>query len=376
MERLNRDISANTDISLSSLKAYLENSGYKRREQWGSFLERFSRKRAGREDNVLLPTQSELVDYEKRVSDLVDALSRQLKLPTPLLLKQIANAGYEVVRIIANEGETQSTLAYDAAIDLLRGGYALIDSSAVVAISSNDLRTIRGRRPDIVRRYLDGVRVGQTEVGSFVMTLLMPVAADGVALDLPPTVADRFGTKVAERMSSALGGTHSAVRSGEMTIAELTAKGITANFSAGLARMVEAVGDVTLSIAPTLRDNKQLRPTLSTFHYDDVKRLRQIEHQLTPPEHQREMSLSGTVINISEPRGKVSGVIVLKSEVFGEERPVRIKYDRSDRSTIMEAMARKSDVYLAVDGSLTSRGGHYRLDEPHDFRIVGRGSLA
>ena len=363
-------------VRLPSLRAFLANRGYKFRERWGAYLDRFSRKIGSREQNVIIPNVRDIKDFDQRLLDAFDALSRQLKTTVSELVREVVNSGYQIVRIKANEGDQSSTLGYDAAIDLLRGGFALIDSSAVVATADYSVSIVRGRRPDAVRRYLDAIRVGQTEVGSFVLTLLMPIGIEAGTMDLPGTVSEGFGSKVSERLVGALQAAELAVRKGELrTKRAMVERGLTSNFSAGIARMIEAVGDVTISLAPATDARRLPQFTASKFLASDLLAFREIERRLTPAEERKPFSLAGTITEFREPRGKTSGTIVLTSEIYGEARPVRLRFGRSERLTIIEALERKAELLLSVEGDLIARGGHFSLEEPRDFRLVPRGLL-
>lgn len=376
METLRAPTTSLDTIELPSLRAFLQSRGYKYRERWGTYLDRYSRKLSGREQHVLVPTERHLVDFEKRMADVLEALTSQLKTPASVLIKQVVNSGYEVVRIAANPGEESSTIAYDAAIDLLRGGFALIDSSAVVTVADETLRIVRGRRPDAVRRYLDGVRVGQTEVGSFVLTLLMPTNVNETAFDLPQSFAESFGRKVAESMATALKATERAAKKGEFAVNEVMQHGVTANFSGGIARMIEAVGDVSVGLAAAVDDRKAPRFPIAHFEKSNLRTLRELERRLTPKEQRKPLTIAGTVTEFREPRAKTSGTIVLSAQVYGEERPVRLSFTKDQRAMVLEAIEQKSDLLLRVSGDLISRSGHYNLDEPHGFELVRRGPLA
>jgi hypothetical protein len=376
MDSLRTSVPSMETVQLSSLRAFLGSRGYINRERWGTYLDRFSRKVGGREQNVLIPTERDLVDFDKRMRDALEALSAHLKTPAQVLLKQIANSGYEVVRIAANPGEQSNTVSYDAAIDLLQGGFALIDSSAVVAISYESIRAVRGRRPDAVRKYLDRVQVGQTEVGSFVLTLLMPLSVEGDVLELPENMAETFGRQVAEQMSSALRAAERATRTGEFAVRNIAEEGVTANFSKGIARMVQAVGDVAINLAPATDSKKAPRYVASKFSWRDLPTLKEIERRLTPKEQRKPVSLTGTVTEFREPSKRTSGTITLEAEVYGEVRPVRLRFERTERPIVIEALEKKPELKLSVVGELVSKSGHFQLENAHGFQLVRRGPLA
>lgn len=364
-------------IQLGALRAYLRSQGYLYREQWGKYLERFSRKSRGREEDVLVPTEQRISDYDRRLAVALDALSRQLAIAPEVLIRDIVNSNYEILRIKVYEGTQENTIPYDATIDLLRGGFALIDSSAALALAHEHIAIIRGRRPDVVRRYLDDVRVGQTEVGSFVLTLLMPVAVNATGLNLPAQVRDGFGTRVSESFSSSLKAAEEAVRTQRLqSNRTLIENGITANFSGGIARILEAAGNVSISLSQVGVGRALSKRVASDFSSSDVTRLREIEDRLTPRGDSEPFTVTGTVTEFREPRGKTNGSIIINCDIHGEMRQVRTRFERADRAAVVHAIESKADVFLEVDGDLISKGGHFKLERPNYFRTVPRGVLA
>jgi hypothetical protein len=378
MMAVRRDIPQSlSSVRISAVRAYLRSNGYIYREHWGKYLDRYSRKARSREDNVLIPTEIGISDYERRLAEALETLARQLERPFSTLLRDVVNSGYEVVRIRVNEGEEESTVAYDTTIDLLRGGFALIDASAVLAVAQERLPIIRGRRPDVVRRYLDEVRVGQTEVGSFVLTLLMPVGVNSAGLDLPASISDGFGTRVSETFSGSLKAAEEAVRAERIqSNRALIERGVTANFSRGIARIIQSAGGVSISLAQLGAGQGISKRVQSRFSPNDYARLCDIEERLTPRGDSEPFTVTGTVTEFHEPRGKSNGSIVVNCLVHGEMRQVRMKFERPDRAAVVQAIESKAHVFLEVDGDLTSKGGHLHLERAGDFRTVPRGPLA
>jgi hypothetical protein len=351
------------DLQLTAIRAFLRANGYTYRERWGGYLERFSRKMRSREENVLIPSQRDISDFERRVAEALDALSRQLEIPYDTLIRNVANSNYEIIRIRVNEGNDQNTIPYDTTMDLLKGGFALIDSSAALTVSHEHLPIIRGRRPDVVRRYLDDVRVGQTEVGSFVLTLLMPMGVDMSGLELPAHLGEGFGSRVSETFASSLTAAEEAVRAPRpLPNRTLINNGVTANFSGGIARMLEAVGDVSIGLSKFAGAQNLSKGQTSRFSSADAEKLRDIEQRLTPKENEEPFTATGT--------------IVVNCDVHGEQRQVRTRFERGDRPTVVHAIEQKAQVFVEIDGYLISKSGHFQLERPTNFRTVPRGPLA
>lgn len=365
-----------SSVTIPALKSYLGQHGYLRREAWGEYLDRFSRKAEGCEQNIFVPTIRSLRDYERRVFDALQELAIFREISVNRIMAEVANYGYEVLRIKVNEGRDQPDIPYDTAIDLLRGGFALVDSSAVLTTAGHHSSYIQGRRSELVRQYLDKVRVGQTEVGSFVLTLLLPTAVEDQSLELPEEEAGSFGSNVADTLSQALKAAERSTRPSRASVDNLIANGLTANFSRALSSMLKVAGDLSIGVAhPTAgRDDK--KNTVARFSSSDVSHFARLEQRLKPEVDVRRLDVAGTIEELREPNGKSSGTIGLRCSVDGEERSVRMKFTRDQRPIIIEALERKSEVFLAANGLLIEKSGRFKLDEVKSFTIMKRGELA
>lgn len=365
-----------SNVTISALKSYLGQYGYVKREPWGEYLDRFSRKAGAREQNVFVPTIRSIRDYERRVYDALKELAIFREIPVNRIMAEVANYGYEILRIKVNEGRDQPDIPYDTAIDLLQGGFALVDSSAVLSTAGHHSSFIQGRRSELVRRYLDNVRVGQTEVGSFVLTLLLPTAVEAQSLELSENEADSFGANVAGTLSQALKAAERSTRPSQASVDHLIAKGLTANFSRALSSMLKVAGDLSIGVAHPATVREASKSTIVRFSGSDVGHFARLEQRLKPEADVRRLEVVGTIEELREPSGKSSGTIGLRCSVDGEERSVRIKFTRDQRPVVIEALERKSEVLLAASGLLVEKSGRSILDEASSFRILQRGPLA
>jgi hypothetical protein len=156
----------------------------------------------------------------------------------------------------------------------------------------------------------------------------------------------------------------------------LVKNGLTANFSGGIARMLAAAGDLSISVGSSRGRKDDAGGSAARFSADDYDRFKEIERRLTPTQLREPYVAVGSVTEFREPRGKTSGSITLMCDVHGELRPVRVNFLREHRTTVVEAIERKSDVFLEVAGELVSSKGHFRLERAEDFELRKQGDLA
>ncbi|GAB7551016.1 hypothetical protein NRB_05120 [Novosphingobium sp. 11B] len=305
-------------------------------------------------------------------------LAQFLEISPESVLREVLNFEYQVVKINANEGNEDHTLNFDAAIDLLQNGMKLIDSSATVSITGDFVPIIRGRRPDAVKKYLDRVRVGQTEVGSFVLTLLMPIGVDPNELGLEQSQNAGIGSAIAQNFSNALRAAESVASNiTSMEDRALIGNGITANFMQGLSRMIEVVDSLKIGIVAVRPDKKRPRYSKEVrFTHDSLELLKTVERRLTPAHEKSIVTVSGVITQLIEHKKRHSGNVVIEAEVYGAFHSIRVPFDKDNRDILFDAFHRKDMLEVVVSGSISDNNGKYRLDSPHGFQLRAKARLA
>lgn len=363
-------------IPADSLSRYVRALGYVYREDWGKFLSRYSKKRSGNEYEVLVPKTSDISDYERRVYAFVVDISEYENKSFPEVIREISNTNYQIVRIVANEGSHENTLSFDSAIDLLTNGMVLIDASATVAVNGPMVGRIRGRRPDAVRKYLNQVRMGQTEVGSFVVNLLMPTMISADELGLPESEAAGMGASVAERFRNALEVASKIGTSGNRVSEEHAMDmGLTANFSDGLVNIIKAAESVSVGVGPHTTSSGRRKAYVRHFERDNLEGLEDFSERLSPIERFSGIDVIGTVTNITEDAKKSSGHFVIEAKTAFEGRSIRVPFTKRERETVFESLKNKAEFQIRVFGDIVDRSGHLRLENLKEVSLEPRGGL-
>jgi len=250
-------------------------------------------------------------------------------------------------------------------------------AAAIQAASPKTRPVLRGRRPEEANEYLDRVRLGQTERGSFVLTLLSPYSFD--PSDQPTTQATLFedgkpfGRRVTENLSVALRGIEQgleqAVGAGPEAFKQFADQGVSANLCSALARLAELGGgaDISLSWSPQKPIHGEARLSLQRNDASVLKDAAAVISTQTGPQTIR---LEGTVLGITERKDLFDGTVTLHVDLDGRPRSVRIQFGDAERDKVFEAFHEKTDLLMAVEGELVKDGQLLRLRNPRDFEVI------
>lgn len=347
-----------------NFETYLSMAGFKFEELLGAQGAVY---RSSEGKVVILPLTRKISDYKMRIAAAIQTLSRLLEEDREKIAKAISSIGFDTLKIRTGIGSNSFSLDLDEALDTLHSGYALVDYSAVTATSNLPVKYVQGRRTKRVSNYLDTVRMGQTEPGSFVLTLLLPTSRSA---DLTTSSEDTLslGQRVSDTLARGLSYTKGIVVAGDSPSTE-----ITANFANALAEIVKVSPRVEIGVDQRVSGKFDI----VEFSKDDEEPLRQIADFLAPRVESRRREISGTVVSLAETRGQKSGTFVVETMIGGETKNVKVPYTRGDRKRVIEAYDKKAELTVSLEGTLVrSAGGRYTIENLVDLRLSPRGSLA
>jgi len=127
------------------------------------------------EADVTLPLRRDLGDFELRMSEVVRTLGRVERRPEAEILQDLLTTSSDLIRVRAPSREAESgSLPLEQAVAFVERSRDLVLAAACAAVSKR--ASYPTRKPVKATDYLSRVRMGQTERGSYVLTILSPVA--------------------------------------------------------------------------------------------------------------------------------------------------------------------------------------------------------
>lgn len=363
-------------ITPTALEQYILAKGFKFVEQWGAFESRYNRTDNGTSQELVVPTTNDVDDFTVRTAEVISKLSSFSDQDVMTVLRNIAAFGYDIFRIKINEGRLSTSLIIDDAIDTLYNGLELVESSAAVVNAGHPIKSIRGRRPNSVREYIDSVRMGQTEEGSFILTLLLPVAFSDQNPSLPKTVNEPFGRLVSDKFEETLTAAKQlSKKNGAADYETAFNAGLTSNFSHALTKIVERTGKVGLNISSGNSDTSPRKVYNTKFKERDAEVFEKFSTKYSEDEIHIRTEVVGTITNIQEANLRSPGSVTLSAKVDGITKNIKLPFTHSDRDTIIRAFDQKSEKYLSASGIITKNGNRYVLEQSSNLQVKDRGSL-
>ena len=200
---------------------------------------------------VILPRTERLGDYASVVSRLITIFAEAAGRDELSLYRDLVTADRDVVRARITETDDGS-LTLNHGVALISGTRGLVLAAACSLRESQQLYRLGANRE--ANELLDSIRLGQTEHGSFVVTLLTPV----VSPPLPSLLReyddsdDPIERLMTRRLSEALAATRDATESataGDGTaFAESIDRGVSANLCDALVKLIGPFPTLDISV--------------------------------------------------------------------------------------------------------------------------------
>lgn len=358
-------------LSPRDVAGWLRMRGYDHVGSYGEYAAIFAREKDGQVSEIFLPTSPQARDFGRRMEELVADLAEFELRPPNDVLTDLTLAPFDVIKVRSPDADDYGSIRLTTGIDLHDEARNLVLAAANAAASPTPRRSFRGRRFDEVTAYLGNVRLGQTQRGSFVLTVLSPwdfTPNIDPSLDLGETT---FGRRVTRSLASALKATEAAIRgsvaSGVGLFGEAYTAGVSSNLCQALAKLArEGEGiDISLSWSPVQPEES---PVLIRLKREDASVLTEAANLLASQEDEPGVGLEGLVAAITEPPERFDGSAILETIIAGAVRKVRIKFTEAQRAIIYDAAKEKR--WISVVGDLRRDGPRLQLLNPRDLSIV------
>jgi hypothetical protein len=357
-------------LSPSAVAGWLRMRRFEHSGSYGKYGAIFARENNGRTEELVLPTSPQARDFGRRMAELVNDLAEAEDRSSNEVLTDLTLAPFDVVKIRSPDADDYGAIRLTAGLELHEEAHNLILASANATASPLRRRTWRGRRFEEVGAYLNSVRLGQSQRGSFVLTILSPWDFTFEA-DPNLDLGDTFGRRVIRSLASALKATESAIREGVALGAEpfrnAYTAGVSSNFCKALANLArEGAGiDVSVEWSPLRPENE---PVSIQLRREDSAVLTQAANLLVESEIEPDVGLVGLVANIDSPIESFDGIAVIQTQIDGVFRKVRVKFEEAERRRIFDAASDRR--WIRVVGDLRRDRQRLLLLNPRDVEQI------
>ena len=341
-------------------------SYYARSEGWdkvGTYWE-YSDVYAGPgKPEIIVPRTDIIDDYAMAVSDLIAVFARILERDETVVYRDLTLADRDVMRVRAIDADPEG-LPFESSHAMV--GYTRGMLVAAANSLDDDRPVHRTAANGQVANYLQRVRLGHTERGSFALVLVSPAVAPRLQSLLSDDADEaeprerQIAQRLAQSLSAARSASERAVGGDTAAFAQVVASGVSANLCEAVAGLVEDVAafDVSFSWAMTRPTAAQRGPI--AFADGDVPLLREAARAFRRNEPEYDQRIYGFIYQLTRPHTDIDGTVSLRTSAGGTERSVTAVLSQRDYTRAIEAHDTRALVCLEGDLERVGERQHLR----------------
>lgn len=365
-----KDQQALSAVSPVALSAYARAAGWSKTGSYGDHSDVYDHE--GKPE-IILPRTQRLGDYASVVSQLIEIFAEDSGMDNIALYRNLVTADRDVINVRVH-GTDDGTVNVKDGVNLVSGAREMLLAAACSLTNPRPLYRAGSNRE--ANDYLSRVRLGQTDQGSFVVTLLTPVVPPTsqksfLSPDCDDAPIERKMTKrLAESLTATAEATEQAVGGDASAFFSAVERGASANLCEALAKLIDPFQELDVSINwARTRPTGTVRNTVG-FTSSDAPILREAARVFRAHEPKHDMRLFGFVQRLKRGEHETDGTISLQVTVDGQISSAIAVLNQSDYERAATANRDKSAV--VVKGDLEKRNRGWHLLNPSIEEIIPR----
>lgn len=360
--------------------AYLRANGWGEVDAYGEKASVWTKSSGdGADVELLVPLETSLDDYTLRVSEVFHTLASVEDRSQLALLRDIQTAAVDTVRVRlhADDSSAQS-IRFDDAVEAVANTRAMMVAAACAAVEPREY--YHARKFSLATDYVRRLKMGQTEPGSYVITVLSsvpPVLRPQARLfDDGDDGQDPYERVVTRTLMSGLQAARSAAQRAVATgdidpFNRAVSQGVSANLCDALLGLAGTDGDTHFEIRMSWAPNRSAPagvPTAVSLSPDILPVFEEVSRVFKEKSPREEFELEGVVIRLHREAESGPGNVVVMGAVEGKTRKVSVDLSEADFNTAIGAF--EDRIPIRVLGELQRRGRGYHLDGPRHFELL------
>ena len=325
---------------------------------------------------VHVPLLAELPDYSRLVAEVVNTVARIERRAAHEVLADLRVSKADVVRVRTPRA-SGGALPIGFGATLFAATRDLVTAAALGSVAPRAVYT--GRRPKRVSEFLDQVMLGQTEPGSFVVRVLVPLPTTiGQTLTTPADAAVEisrpFNRQVTEFLVNAV---TRAKEAATVAMSQNSLNPFRAHVKDGVSsELCKALGamqqednkSIEINVAWALQLPRPATPRIE-LSKPTLEVLGYAAKFLAETEIRHDFELLGYVETMEgEAIGRTEGTVTLTGMIDENLRKVRLTLEEPLYGLAVKAHA--DERLISVVGELRREGRRYRLDNPRAFAVL------
>ncbi len=355
-------------VSPVALAAYARTQGWTKTDTFGSHSDVYI---GNGLPEILVPRTKNIGDYRLVVAQLVGIFASVADISEVALYDNLITTDRDVIRVRV-EGD-DNTVDINEGASLVSGARDMLLAAACSLDNTRALYRAGANREAV--EYLSQVRLGQTEPGSFVVTLLPPVIVPPLqrssregADDIDPPIARRMTKRLHDALHATQQASERTVSGDNDAFADAVSFGVSANLCDALVQMIKPFP--ALDIRLTWARTRPLTVAQHPFRFtqDEVPMLSEASRVFRNREPKPDVQLLCSVQRLQRDESETDGTVTLRTSIEGAIQSVVAVLSQSDYNKAIDAHRGKQPII--AEGDLERAGQRWRLLNPQVVAVI------
>lgn len=323
---------------------------------------------------ILQPVTTEIKDFDNRVSDLILTLCESENKKERDVIKEIDNISSDVISLrVIHDDVSRGEIPFSDGVLLFSKTKELMVSAARSIVKPQKGK-YTGKNPEVVDRFLASLKLGQTEVGSYVLNLIAPIYSDESNQQDHCMVP--FSRSVTERLMNSVLRLNEAIEkyqiSGDIKIfGSIVGEGVNATLCSALIGLSgeNKSRSIELGVQQSPCAEELMFPRKKVMiSAEKIKYIEEAERFYADDYSIKNYSLIGAVTRLNRDVNSIGGVITI-AEPSENNRKVTVELDEQHYTQAIKAHEDKSENVHLI-GKLLVTPRRAKLIEVRDFHIL------
>ncbi len=365
------------DLTFNQIKGYLVSTGWVEDGEIGSITTVWHRPSIeNSEFEILLPEDASIKDYTDRILDIFYVLSEYENRNKLSIVEEISHLYSDLIRVrVVHDDVANGTTPLEDGVLLIEKSRELISSAALSTLSRK--KYFSGNRPQEAVDFIGKARLGQTEVGSYVINILLPIEKPAPNL-FESTSFTRCVMTTFTKSLKALDTVVEQLKTNESMslLDESINEGVSANLCDALIGLSgdQKSRDVEISISLSKTESSEID---TNFKYKlpsgSSQYLEKASEYLKENYVINHVTITGMVKKLDRTPGEKAGTVSVLAFVGNRERNVYFELSPQEYLDAIHAHENKQMVEYKGDVYISPRSA--KLINGHDFRVYRNTSL-
>lgn len=338
-------------------------------------------KKANKTENyeIFLPIDPTLLDYSRRISEVFSTLSIVENRPISEIYSDVTNTGCDIIRFRLQEISTSNGyISLSHGVQMVRLAEEVM--KAAVNATVRPSAVYQSRYSEEVRNYLDNLQMGQTERGSYVVTVSSPIPpnvnpafTEMKEFEVDPPFEREVSSTLAKALHALKGYVSNSILEQSIpTMEEIIQVGVSANLCEALTTLTLDSNDAELSISfswsPGWQKIDQSINNNFIFTRDSTSIIKEIGKVLKENAAIEDYEAMGFVTRLEQDPHKTHGQVTITTWKDGVLRKITTVLAENYYQLSVEAHSKR--LMITVTGELVKRGKRWILNNPRKVSIL------